>query len=209
MAKCFASAGKTYKKTMRVKKSKTKVWKKVSAEELRLMKMWYKEDGKAPAEIARLLHRDKATISRRLHNKVSAKQQGAKRVLTLAQVDRLIAKTKAYIKQAKVSRDTRIIRGRWVELVPRVPYPCFGVDCFRFGASVPQSICEIAEGTPDLLQAVEVPLQWLPAVAPPWHRAKGGGFLPWHPRLSRGLTASSQAAHRQLTVSSQSAHVFL
>ena len=60
--------GKRYKKTMRGKKGKSKVWKKVSAEELRLMKMWYKEGGKAPAEIARLLHRDKGTISRRLHN---------------------------------------------------------------------------------------------------------------------------------------------
>ena len=79
---------------MRGKKGKTKVWKKISAEELRLMKMWYREDGKAPAEIARLLHRDKATISRRLHNKVSAEQPGAKPVLTLAHVDRLIAKTK-------------------------------------------------------------------------------------------------------------------
>ena len=50
---------------MRGKKKKSKVWKKVSAEGLRLMKMWYKEDGKAPVEIARLLHRDKGTISRR------------------------------------------------------------------------------------------------------------------------------------------------
>ena len=101
MAKCFASAGKSYKKIMKGKKGKTKVWKKMSAEELRLMTMWYKEDGKAPAEIARLLHRDRATISRRLHNEGSAQQQGAKRVLTPAQVDRLIAKTKAYIEQAK------------------------------------------------------------------------------------------------------------
>ena len=101
MAKCSASAGKSYKKTMRGKKGKTKIWKKVSAEELRPVKMWYKEDGRASAEIARLLHRDTATISRRLHNKVSAEQQGAKRVLTLAHVDRLIAKKKVYIKQAK------------------------------------------------------------------------------------------------------------
>ena len=50
---------------MRGKKGKSKVWKKVSAEELRLMRMWYKEDGKAPAEIARLLHRDKGAISHR------------------------------------------------------------------------------------------------------------------------------------------------
>ena len=65
MAKCCSCAGKRYKKIMRGKKGKSKVWKKVSAEELRLMRMWYKEDGKAPAEIARLLHRDKGTISRR------------------------------------------------------------------------------------------------------------------------------------------------
>ena len=101
MAKCCSCAGKRYKKTMRGKKGKSKVWKKVSAEESRLMKMWYKEDGKAPAEIARLLHRDKGTISRRLHNEGPPQKQGAKCILTPAQVDRLIAKTKAYIKQAK------------------------------------------------------------------------------------------------------------
>ena len=99
MAKCCSCAGKRYKKTMRGKKGKSKVWKKVSAEELRLMKMWYKEDGKAPAEIARLLHRDKGTISRRLHNEGPPQKQGAKCILTPAQVDRLIGKTKAYIKQ--------------------------------------------------------------------------------------------------------------
>ena len=65
MAKCCSCAGKRYKKIMRGKKGKSKVWKKVSAEELRLMKMWDKEDGKKSAEIARLLHRDKGTISRR------------------------------------------------------------------------------------------------------------------------------------------------
>ena len=64
------------------------------------MKMWYREDSKAPAEIARLLHRNKATISHRLRTKVTAEQQGAKRVLTLAQVDHLTAKTKVYFKHA-------------------------------------------------------------------------------------------------------------
>ena len=65
MAKCCSCAGKRYKKITRGKEGKSKVWKKVSAEELRLMKMWYKEGGKAPAEIARLLHRDNGAISHR------------------------------------------------------------------------------------------------------------------------------------------------
>ena len=115
---------------MRGKKGKAKIWKKVSAEDLRLVKMWYKEDGKATAEIARLLHRDKATISRRLHNKDSAVQQGAKLVLTLAQVDRLIAKTKVYIRQAK---------GRYC------PF-CSSHDCHTSASRLPHDCHTVATG---------------------------------------------------------------
>ena len=51
------------------------------------------------AETARLLHKDKGTISRRLHNEGPPQKQGAKCILTPAQVDHLIGKTKAYVKQ--------------------------------------------------------------------------------------------------------------
>ena len=38
----------------------------MSEEEMRLMRMWYKEDDKAPSEIAKLLHRSKSCITRHL-----------------------------------------------------------------------------------------------------------------------------------------------
>ena len=37
---------------------------RMSSEELRLAKLWYDEDGKAPLEISQLLRRDKSTITR-------------------------------------------------------------------------------------------------------------------------------------------------
>ena len=37
---------------------------RMSSEELRLAKLWYDEDGKAPLEISQLLRRDKSAITR-------------------------------------------------------------------------------------------------------------------------------------------------
>ena len=37
---------------------------RMSSEELRLAKLWYDENGKAPLEISQLLRRDKSTITR-------------------------------------------------------------------------------------------------------------------------------------------------
>ena len=71
----------------------------MSDEEKRLASMWHREDGKAPSEIATPLHRDKSTITRHLsHPQVN--KQGRARLLTKLDVDRLVAKTKAFIKQA-------------------------------------------------------------------------------------------------------------
>ena len=42
-------------------------FRKMSAEELRLAKMWYEEDGMTRSEIADLLRRDKSTITRGQH----------------------------------------------------------------------------------------------------------------------------------------------
>ena len=88
----------------------------------------------------------------------------------------------------------------------RRPHLSLELSVFTSERRLPRGTCEVVEGPPVLLQAVEVSLQWLLAVAPPWHRATGGGFLSRHPRLSRGLAVSSQSAHSQPTVSSQSAH---
>ena len=45
---------------------KTRKWKKMSKEEIRLMTMWYKEDDKVPSESAALLHRSKSSVTRHL-----------------------------------------------------------------------------------------------------------------------------------------------
>ena len=45
---------------------KTRKWKKMSKEEIRLMTMWYKKDDKAPSEIAALLHRSKSSVTSHL-----------------------------------------------------------------------------------------------------------------------------------------------
>ena len=73
-------------------------FRKLSAEECRLIHMWKNEDGKGPAEIAGLLHRNKSTVTRFL--KKGRKAQGRPPALTSAQVDRLEAKLKELIKKA-------------------------------------------------------------------------------------------------------------
>ena len=49
-------------------------WKKVSAEEARLTKMWIKKDGKTAPEVARLLHRTPPCVHRLVKNKLVGKK---------------------------------------------------------------------------------------------------------------------------------------
>ena len=51
-------------------------YKKLSDEEVRLARLWYKEDGMSPAEIAELLRRDKSTMTRLLVMEKERKPQG-------------------------------------------------------------------------------------------------------------------------------------
>lgn len=76
------------------------VFKKLSAEEERLAKMWFQEDGKTPAEIAELLRRDKSTMTRLLVKKVKRKRDGRPVLLTKTQVDVLVTTLKSMIKKA-------------------------------------------------------------------------------------------------------------
>ena len=74
---------------------------KLSAEEQRLANMWFHEDGKSPAEIAKLLRRDKSTMTRLLVKKVHGKRDGRLVMLRKTEVDVLVAKLKSMIKTAK------------------------------------------------------------------------------------------------------------
>ena len=80
--------------------TKTPVWTKMSKEEMRLMRMWYKEDDKTPTEIAKLLHRSKSSVTRHLFIKSVPDTQGPKSKLTETQIKSLVTKTRQYIKQA-------------------------------------------------------------------------------------------------------------
>lgn len=62
----------------------------LSAEEIRLAKMWYDEDDMAPADIAKLLRRDKSTITRLLVKKVERKSRGQPKALSDTEIDRLV-----------------------------------------------------------------------------------------------------------------------
>ena len=53
-----ATTGKAMRES--VTASKTRKWKKMSKEGIRLMTMWYKRDDKTPSEIAALLHHSKS-----------------------------------------------------------------------------------------------------------------------------------------------------
>ena len=64
---------------------------KMSAEELRLAKMWYEEDDMTPSEIADLLRRHKSTITRHVVKGLIQKRDGRPRMLSEADVDALEA----------------------------------------------------------------------------------------------------------------------
>ena len=67
-----------------------KVWKKLSSEDLRLATMWFHDDSKSPSEIAELLHRDRATLTRLLVQKKSPQKQGRPPMLKPKRVRQLI-----------------------------------------------------------------------------------------------------------------------
>ena len=64
-------------------------FRKMSAEEFRLAKMWYEEDDMTPSEIADLLRRDKSTITRHVVKGLIRKRDGRPRMLSDADVDAL------------------------------------------------------------------------------------------------------------------------
>ena len=64
---------------------------KLSKEEIRLAKMWHKEDGMDPSEIGELLRRDKSTMTRLLVKQLERKKDGRPQLLDTAAVDELVA----------------------------------------------------------------------------------------------------------------------
>ena len=77
-------------------------WKKFSSEELRLARLWYNQDGKGPTEIAQLLHRDKASVTRRLAigENIPPAKQGRKPILNETAVNKLEKELNAMVKKA-------------------------------------------------------------------------------------------------------------
>ena len=72
----------------------------MSSEELRLAKLWYDEDGKAPLEIPQLLRRDKSTIMRHVVNRTHQRRDGCPRAFTESEVDALESLLVKMIKKA-------------------------------------------------------------------------------------------------------------
>ena len=62
--------------------------------------MWYNENGTSPAEIGKLLRRNKSTMTRLLVKKVQKKRDGRPPMLTKVQVDTLVSTLKSMIKKA-------------------------------------------------------------------------------------------------------------
>ena len=75
-------------------------FKKLSEEEMRLIRMWFRQDKKSPLEIAKLLHRAKSTITRYLFQQ-RAKALGRPVVITPAVLDKILVNLKKYIETAK------------------------------------------------------------------------------------------------------------
>jgi hypothetical protein len=78
-------AMKVMKKAQMKKHAKT--WKKMTDEEIRLARKWYKEEKLKPSEIAKRLGRDKSVMTRLLVKRVTRKKQGRNPVLTDSEVE--------------------------------------------------------------------------------------------------------------------------
>ena len=72
----------------------------MSADEVRLAKLWHAMDNISPQEIGNRLERSKSTITRLLYARRPCKTRGRKTVIKEAQVDGLVAKLKAMIAAA-------------------------------------------------------------------------------------------------------------
>ena len=95
----------------------------MSSEEIRLARMWSKEDKMKPKKIANLLHRDKSTLTRLLVMKTIKKGRGRRRILTEAQVDRLVIILENLINKAtaryEVTLQMLLRAARWCKARPR------------------------------------------------------------------------------------------
>jgi hypothetical protein len=63
----------------------------LSKEEIRLAKMWHKEDGMDPSEIGDVLRRDKSTMTRLLVKRTERKTDGRPQLLDDDAIDALVA----------------------------------------------------------------------------------------------------------------------
>ena len=62
-------------------------WKKLSDEEIRLARKWFKEDDLEPSEIAIRRDRDKSTLTRLLVKAIPRRAQGRREILSRAKID--------------------------------------------------------------------------------------------------------------------------
>ena len=74
--------------------------KHMSAEEARLVRLWYDVDEKQPSEIAELLHRAKSTITRFLKKPATVEPVGRQRAFTEEKLKALEAKLEEMVKKA-------------------------------------------------------------------------------------------------------------
>ena len=77
----------------------------MSADEVRLAKLWYHEDGTPPLEIARRLRREKSTITRLVVQEVPRGGRGRKRLLSDADVDATIKCLERLVDEARGSKE--------------------------------------------------------------------------------------------------------
>ena len=89
-------------------------FKHLSADELRLAKLWYTEDDMEPSEIAALLRRDKSTMTRLLVMEKERKTQGRPPLLDEVAVDKLVALLDHMVVEADGQHEVTVdmLRGR-------------------------------------------------------------------------------------------------
>ena len=103
---CERSSGATDRRTSRLKVAMPGT--DLSEEEIRLAKDWKINDGVAPSQIAKLLKRNKSTITRLFRARTPRKTRGPNAMLSETQIDTLVAKLKDMIVKAKGRKEITV-----------------------------------------------------------------------------------------------------
>ena len=169
-------------------------YKKTSDKEVRLERLWYKEDGMDQVEIAELLRRDKSTMTRLLVMGKKRKPQGRPAILDDAAFDNLVALLDYMVVQADANHEVTVdMLRRRNPAPPKCATTHFGPRSTAACARLKPSGRQVGPSPTSNFWRASVGRRWL-CRSPSSTRVSGGGMKRRCKRLYEAGAAISKTA---------------